>query len=100
MTIQQTGPVSSLFRLPGSETAERSSSPVDAFGKVIDQLLSAHATNEAKADQAVLDLAMGRTDDLHAVALAASAADLSFRKILEIRNKVVESYQEIMRMQV
>jgi flagellar hook-basal body complex protein FliE len=100
MTIPQTGPVSSLLHLPASESAERSSSPMDAFGKVIDQLLSAHATTEAKADQAVLDLALGRTDDLHSVALATSMADISFRKILEVRNRLLESYQEIMRMQV
>jgi flagellar hook-basal body complex protein FliE len=32
--------------------------------------------------------------------LAVSQADLSFRMILEIRNRLTEAYQEIMRMQV
>ena len=100
MTIQPTGPIAGLLGLSESTTEVRSASPVDAFGKVIDQLLSSHAATEAKADQAILDLALGRTDDLHSVALAASMVDLSFRKILEIRNRLLEAYQEIMRMQV
>ena len=63
-------------------------------------MLSTNARDEANANQAVLDLAMGRADDLHTVALAASKADISFRKILEVRNRMLEAYQEIMRMQV
>ncbi len=100
MTIQPTGPIAGLLGLSESATGGPSASPVDAFGKVIDQLLSSQAATEAKADQAILDLALGRTDDLHSVALAVSMADLSFRKILEIRNRLLEAYQEIMRMQV
>lgn len=100
MTIPQTGPISSLLTPTAAGSPPRPASPVDHFGKVIDGFLSTHAADQAKADQAVLDLALGRTDDLHTVALATSMADVSFRKILEVRNRVLEAYQEIMRMQV
>jgi flagellar hook-basal body complex protein FliE len=70
------------------------------FAKLIDQLLSHAADSNVKADQAVMDLALGRTDNLHHVMLSVARADLSFRTILEIRNRLTEAFQEIMRMQV
>ena len=47
----------------------------------------------------ILD-ALGRTDALHEVMLQVAQADLSFRFILEIRNRLTEAYQEIMKMQI
>lgn len=52
------------------------------------------------ADQAVEKLATNQGGSLHNVVVAAAKADLSFRLFLELRNKLVESYQELMRMQV
>jgi len=58
--------------------------------------------NEAglNADKAVAELAQGKTDSLHGVMLAMSKADLSFRFLMQTRNKLVGAYNEIMRMQV
>jgi flagellar hook-basal body complex protein FliE len=70
------------------------------FAKVVDQLLGDASNQQAQADQAVRDLIMGRTDNLHSVMLAVAKADLSFRMILEVRNRLTEAFQEIMRMQV
>lgn len=42
----------------------------------------------------------GDGEELHQVALAAQRADLSFEMFLQVRNKVVNAYQEIMRMQM
>jgi flagellar hook-basal body complex protein FliE len=55
---------------------------------------------QQEADQSVLELATGKTDNLHQVVAALSEADLSFRLMMEIRNKLLEAYQQIMRMQV
>ena len=38
--------------------------------------------------------------DLHSVMLALEKADLSFQMMMQVRNKFVQAYQEIMRMQV
>ena len=58
--------------------------------------------NEAglNADKAVAELAQGKTDSLHGVMLAMSKADLSFRFLMQTRNKLVGAYNEIMRMQI
>jgi flagellar hook-basal body complex protein FliE len=74
--------------------------PEAPFTKLIDQLLNYTEGKQAGADQAVLDLAAGRTENVHNVMLAVAEADLSFRLVLEIRNRLSDAYQEIMRMQV
>jgi len=42
----------------------------------------------------------GETTDVHDVMIATEEAGLAFNLMVEIRNKLVESYQELMRMQV
>jgi len=42
----------------------------------------------------------GEGEDLHSVALQTQRAELAFEMFLQVRNKVVEAYQEVMRMQV
>ena len=52
------------------------------------------------ADQNLGELMTGKTDDIHSVVLNAARADLSFRLMVEIRNKLIDAYQDVMRMQV
>ena len=42
----------------------------------------------------------GETNNLHQATIASSEAGIAFSLMVEVRNKLVESYQEIMRMQV
>ena len=49
---------------------------------------------------AYADFSKGKVDDVHEVMLAMTRADLSFRMVLEVRNKLVEAYQEVMRLNV
>lgn len=55
---------------------------------------------QTEADASVLRLAAGDGDDLHEVMAALERASLALELTVAIRNKLVESYQEIMRMQV
>jgi len=52
-----------------------------------------------EADQRSAEFAVGKNYDLHEVIIATEKADLSFRLLNQIRNKVLDAYQEIMRMQ-
>ena len=47
------------------------------------------------AKEAVEDLAAGRRDDLEGVILATQKADTAFRMLLQVRNKVMEAYDEV-----
>lgn len=57
-----------------------------------------HAQNES--DQLTEKLARGENVDLHQVMVSAQKANITLQASLEIRNKVIEAYQEMMRMQV
>ncbi len=45
-------------------------------------------------------LAMGEMDNLHKIMIDAEKADISLQLMLQVRNKAIEAYQEIMRMQI
>lgn len=45
-------------------------------------------------------LALGQGDNIHEVMLATEKADIALQLTLQVRNKVMEAYQEIMRMQI
>jgi flagellar hook-basal body complex protein FliE len=75
-------------------------SGASAFGQVMTQFLNDAASQQAHAETSVTNLAAGRADNVHNVMLAMAKADLSFHLVLEIRNRLSEAYQEIMRMQI
>ena len=70
------------------------------FSKTLKDIV--REVNEAglNADKAVAELAQGKADSLHGVMLAMSKADLSFRFLMQTRDKLVGAYNEIMRMQI
>jgi flagellar hook-basal body complex protein FliE len=55
---------------------------------------------QQKADEAIQKLVGEGKGDLQETMIALEKADVSFRLMMQIRNKVLEAYQEIMRMQV
>jgi len=57
-------------------------------------------TLQIQADQLQLDLATGRTDDILAVQMAQDRAFTAINFTIQVTNRIVESYREIMRMQM
>jgi flagellar hook-basal body complex protein FliE len=56
--------------------------------------------NQLEADQSIKDLVAGRTKNIHETMLQLQKADLSLKTMMQVRNKVLEAYKEIMKMQV
>lgn len=52
------------------------------------------------SEQASVDMASGKSVNLHETMLAVTKAELAFNLAVQMRNKMVEAYQEVMRMQV
>jgi flagellar hook-basal body complex protein FliE len=52
------------------------------------------------ADTQMQNLATGRSQNIHETMIAAEKADLALRLMVQVRNKVIEAYQDIMKMQV
>jgi flagellar hook-basal body complex protein FliE len=69
-----------------------------AFSDVLFKAVS--EVNGLNADKAIQNVQGGQADSLHEAIIALEKADVSFRAMLTVRNKLLEAYQEIMRMQV
>jgi flagellar hook-basal body complex protein FliE len=54
---------------------------------------------QAEADQKISALLEGNGQDIHSAMIATERADLSFQLMLQVRNKIVNAYQEVSRMQ-
>lgn len=52
------------------------------------------------SEQALADVASGQIKDLHQAAIAIGKAEMSMKTMLEIRNKAINAYKEILRTQV
>lgn len=55
---------------------------------------------QQNADKAIRNVQTGQSESLHEAVIALEKADISFRAMLTVRNKLIEAYQEVMRMQV
>jgi len=80
---------------PLSPTGEASS-----FGSVLGRLVSEVNDKQAVAGEAVKGLINGQGVSLHQAMISMEEASVSFQLMVEVRNKLLESYQELMRMQM
>jgi len=69
------------------------------FKNVLNSAINNVNNLQSEADNAIVKLHMEK-GSLHETLIAMEKASLSFQTIVQIRNKVVDAYQEIMRMQV
>jgi flagellar hook-basal body complex protein FliE len=95
----------SAISLPAAAVMPASPSTAAAAPDMSFQSMLKNAVNNveassAKADTAVAGYLSGGNDELHSTILATQSADLNFEMFMQVRNKVVSAYEEIMRMQV
>ncbi|SCY14474.1 flagellar hook-basal body complex protein FliE [Alkaliphilus peptidifermentans] len=53
-----------------------------------------------KSDEYSVKIASGDIENIHEATIAAQKADISFQLVMQIRNKVLDAYREITRMQI
>jgi len=107
--IHHTLPQTALLPAPGVET----SFPADAvstagaatpasggFSSLLGQMVQDVNASQSAAASAVSGLQNGGQVPLHQAVIAMEEANVSFQLMVEVRNKLLESYQEIMRMQI
>ena len=74
--------------------------PQGAFGDVLKQAVTEINQLQNSADRAITGVQLGQSGSIHEAMIAIEKADISFRAMMQVRNKILEAYQEIMRMQV
>lgn len=72
----------------------------ESFGELLAKGLEQVHSLQADADAAILQLALGETDNLHQVMTAVERASIALELTIAIRNRLVDAYHELMRMQV
>jgi flagellar hook-basal body complex protein FliE len=90
-----------LARL-GASSAEKAAAPAGtrSFAEMLQQGLATVDQAQQEADDQAVKLVSGKADNLHDVVIAAEEAALTLSLTVQVRNKAVEAYQEIMRMQI
>jgi flagellar hook-basal body complex protein FliE len=94
--ISGPGPVSPLpISPPGGSSANAGD-----FGGILKDAMQKVGSMSDEATKSVQNFLSGEGEDLHKTMLATQRADLASELFLQVRNKVVAAYQEVMRMQV
>jgi len=70
------------------------------FQQQLDEMITETDNKIRIADQAAADFHTGKAKNLHEVMIAMEEANISTRFVVQVRNKMIEAYQEIMRMQL
>ena len=85
---------------PPTSTQPASPTKGAGFGETIGKALEAVSDAEQHADAVAQDVASGGDSSVQDLMVAMSKASLSVDLLVQVRNRAVEAYQEIMRMQI
>ena len=71
----------------------------EGFGQMLEGLVSTVGSKQAEATAITRKVLLGDSDQMHQSVIAMQEASVAFGLMVEVRNKLVDSYQELMRMQ-
>jgi flagellar hook-basal body complex protein FliE len=94
------GGVLSGLPTPPTTPAKRAAAPGADFGAALKDAVGALGQLGTQADASTMKLATGEPVDIHEVMLNTEQASLGFSMAVQVRNKLIEAYQEVMRMTV
>jgi flagellar hook-basal body complex protein FliE len=96
------GPLNPNLQMPEVRVPQKSGSEKSStgFGEILKDAISTANELQKQSDQEIQKLMTGESQDLHTTVIAMQKADLSFQMMMQVRNKIVQAYQEIMRMQM
>jgi flagellar hook-basal body complex protein FliE len=84
----------------GLSNGANASSSVSDSGNFFKELVGKVNDLQVQADNKIKSMVTGESKDLHEVMIAVEKANISFQFLTQVRNKAVEAYQDVMRMQV
>lgn len=85
---------------PSSPPKQKDKAGDVRFSDQLKELLYAVNAKQAQASEEVSKVVTGESEDLHNAMIALEEASVSFQLMLEVRNKMLEAYQEINRMNI
>jgi flagellar hook-basal body complex protein FliE len=97
--IESLAALSALDAAPIATTAPAAALGT-GFAQLVERELGRLDASASAAEGAMRDLAAGKPVELHEVMISLEKARLSVQTFVQVRNKLVESYQDLMRMQM
>ena len=91
--------IDSVKKETKTENAKSANGDV-SFNDVLKKAINEVSGLEKEADAAVQDLISGGETNMHEAMIALQKADVSFKLLMEVRDKIISAYKEVMRMQV
>lgn len=85
---------------PVARPAQTEGASGEPFQKALGEAVTNLNKLQQEADSSATRLAAGEPIELHEVLLATEKASIAFQLAVQVRNKIVEAYQDVMRMQV
>lgn len=101
--INPIGPIGEVPKLAPSQGVGQGAGTQKAgasFGDTLKGFLSDVNQMQIKADQSIEKMASGEITDVHQVMSSVEEANTAFNMMMEIRNKCMDAYQEIMRIRL
>jgi len=89
-----------IEHLPHLPEKTKSKAEEASFARILQDSIQEVNKLQKEADKSVKKLLTGSNKGIHETMIALEKADISFRLMMQIRNKILDAYEEIMRMQV
>jgi len=91
---------SSVQPITYNPVTQKPSAGVEGVGKSFQESLEALTRNEQQSDNLLVKMATGEDVDIHQAVIAAEETDINFRVAMAIRDRLVDAYKEVMRMNI
>jgi flagellar hook-basal body complex protein FliE len=98
--IQSIGPIGSGNPLDKIAKAQSNPKDVPSFKDTMSTFMKDVNSMQVKADESINRMAAGEITDVHQVMNVVEEANVAFNMMMEIRNKVMEAYQQIIQMRL
>jgi len=96
-------PIQGDLMPPVSDTSGKSGKVAEndgSFSNVLKDKIGEINKLQLDADSAIAKVELSDSGSIHEAMIALEKANISFRTMMQVRNKILEAYQEVMRMQV
>lgn len=91
---------SKSLSVEGPSSLDSSSDTGKSFADTLKDAVSSVNELQKSSDKFAQNIATGKTDDVAGAMIAAERADIALRVMVQVRNKIIDAYQEVMKMQV
>ena len=98
--LQRTNPIQQLKEFESKLKSNPKETGSEKFTSLLNEAMNEVDQAQKASDEQISQVVSGDVQDVHTAMIAMQKADLSFQMMMQVRNKLVDAYHEVMRMQV